>query len=257
MAFGLDDVLGFAGSVFQTERSGEFAEENRRWQQEMSSTAYQRAVKDLKAAGLNPMLAYRNGGAAVGAGGQGTAQDPVAGMYNSAARAAEVSNLKATNEKLKAETANINADTMLKDELARTQRHQQPWYGAMTAVQQREVERVNSEIARLSIEYNRLAAEEARINSETMRVRFQNERLQPIEERLRRAEAELAELQLPRARNIARVQDTPWMREISPYLDDAGKVSNSALDIVRTFSGGYGLRHGAGQGLRPTTQRRR
>lgn len=51
-----------------------FAREQMSFQKEMSNTAYQRATADMKKAGINPMLAYMQGGASSPQGASGSAQ---------------------------------------------------------------------------------------------------------------------------------------------------------------------------------------
>lgn len=61
---------------------------NRDWQQGMSNTAYQRAMRDMKEAGLNPMLAFSQGGAAT-TGGAAASASNAAPMQNELAEVGE------------------------------------------------------------------------------------------------------------------------------------------------------------------------
>lgn len=61
------------------------AAKNRAWQEQMSNTSYQRAVEDMKKAGINPILAYTQGGASTPSGAQGTIGSASMGMASSSA----------------------------------------------------------------------------------------------------------------------------------------------------------------------------
>ena len=65
---------------------------NRQFQERMSNTSYQRAVEDMKKAGLNPILAFANGGASTPGGSSGTISGATMGLASSSALGVSRSN---------------------------------------------------------------------------------------------------------------------------------------------------------------------
>jgi predicted component of type VI protein secretion system len=104
--------LNFAGQMLANRENRAIAREQMRFQEQMSSTAHQRAVQDLKAAGINPMVAAMGGASGV-SGASATMQNAIGQGVSSAIDArrarAELANLQQQNQKLQAETDLVRA----------------------------------------------------------------------------------------------------------------------------------------------------
>jgi hypothetical protein len=101
-------IAGFLGGESTNSANRAIASENTAFQERMSNTAYQRQVKDLEAAGLNPMLAYIKGG------GASTPTGTVLPMQNAVATGVASAESAARTARIPSEISNIQQDTILK-----------------------------------------------------------------------------------------------------------------------------------------------
>lgn len=100
--FGIDDAmmagvaaggLGLIGGIMTNQTNKDIASAQDAFQAQMSNTAHQREVEDLKKAGLNPILSGMGGsGASTPSGASIAAQNPVAPAIQGAASAVDMVN---------------------------------------------------------------------------------------------------------------------------------------------------------------------
>ncbi len=105
----LTGTMNLLGGAARNKAAKKEARRQEAFQERMSSTAHQREVKDLRAAGLNPILSATGGPGASSPGGASAPIQDIVGPAASSALAArrmtqEIQNLKAVELKTKADT---------------------------------------------------------------------------------------------------------------------------------------------------------
>lgn len=201
------------------------AREQMAFQERMSSTAYQRATADMRSAGLNPMLAFSQGGASSPSGSTAVVQNSaVAGQQSAASAANTIAALQALQlnraqvDQVQAQTAQIRSQTM--DQAVNT------------AAKLAEIQNVRAQA---------LATEE-RVPG----IRADSQRnLQKLEEekypgsypasafaadvRERKAKASLAELEIPKSQSESKFYEDTG--SLSPYLRLFMNMINAAKSV--------------------------
>lgn len=227
------------------------AQTNRDFQAYMSNSQYQRAVGDMKAAGLNPMLAYSQGGAGTPGGAQGTpsaastgghsgspgqvpskiAMNPI--NYASALGAAEMG-LRLTRQE--SEIREIDSRTAKNE--AET-----PGITAQSAFSKRTLEeRIRG--AQLDVENKNIRNRVNMVHENLINLEWDYERDRigrgKYELELLKLDKELTELGVPKAKVYSDYYGSP-IGKAEPYIGIGAEVLHSATQALR---GGYGRRSG-------------